>query len=408
MEPPLPLLPRPGRVRPRAASSPACSPPATPGRSRSRCSTTSSARPTPTAPRSTRMRSLIVLEELGLTAAPSRAALDGYAFVELGVDADSAPATEALLRTLGFGHVGPHRSKPVQLWQHGDIRIVAQPRRGRRRPRGRGRRRRERRTRRRSAERAEALLAPVLARRREPGRGRPRGGRRAGRHRRCSSAAPTRAGSTTSSRSARAGQRPRRRSTGIDHITLAQPFEAFDEAGLFYRSRARPARRAERRAGGARRARPQPRPGERRRPRPDRAQRPGAGRHRSAGRPSSSTSRSRATTRSPPRARCATAARRSCRSPRTTTTTSRPGYELDPELLDALRELDVLYDRSGAGELLHFYTALGGPGVLRGARAARRLRRLRGRQLTGAHGSPAGHAVGTTRRRDAAHAGRRS
>ena len=32
-------------------------------------------------------------------------------------------------------------------------------------------------------------------------------------------------------------------------------------------------------------------------------------------------------------------------------------FDLDPELLDALRELGVLYDRDAEGELLHFYTA---------------------------------------------------
>jgi 4-hydroxyphenylpyruvate dioxygenase len=31
--------------------------------------------------------------------------------------------------------------------------------------------------------------------------------------------------------------------------------------------------------------------------------------------------------------------------------------ELDPALLEALREHGLLYDRAGDGELLHFYTA---------------------------------------------------
>ena len=25
---------------------------------------------------------------------------------------------------MGFVHAGPHRTKPVQLWEHGDIRVV--------------------------------------------------------------------------------------------------------------------------------------------------------------------------------------------------------------------------------------------------------------------------------------------
>jgi 4-hydroxyphenylpyruvate dioxygenase len=32
-------------------------------------------------------------------------------------------------------------------------------------------------------------------------------------------------------------------------------------------------------------------------------------------------------------------------------------FDLDPALLDVLRELGVLYDRSPEGELLHFYSA---------------------------------------------------
>ena len=66
------------------------------------------------------MRSLLQLEDR----LPASPALDGFAFVEIGVDGHTAPETEELLRTLGFAHAGPHRSKPVQLWQHGDIRIV--------------------------------------------------------------------------------------------------------------------------------------------------------------------------------------------------------------------------------------------------------------------------------------------
>ena len=54
VEPALPLLPRPGRLRPHRASWRTSSPPATTGRCRSRSSTTSSARPTPTGRPSTR------------------------------------------------------------------------------------------------------------------------------------------------------------------------------------------------------------------------------------------------------------------------------------------------------------------------------------------------------------------
>ena len=180
------------------------------------------------------MRSLLVLEhQLGRTALPDSPRLDGFAFVELGVDAVSAPETEALLQTLGFAHVGPHRSKPVQLWQHGETRIVlnhgvgdddpevvavavesADPER--------------------SAARAEALCAPVLDRRRNPGE--------------ADLAAVAAPDGTSLFFCGTPGwlddflvldpgldEDPVPISR-IDHITLAQPFDAFDEAGLFYRS----------------------------------------------------------------------------------------------------------------------------------------------------------------------------
>jgi 4-hydroxyphenylpyruvate dioxygenase len=186
------------------------------------------------------MRSLLVLEDdLGRSPLPSSPPLEGFAFVEIGVDAESAPETEALLRTMGFAHVGPHRSKPVQLWQHGDIRIVlnhaagdedpevvavavesADPER--------------------SGARAQALLAPVLERRRNPGEAD------------LSAIAAPDGTSVFFCRTAGHGPGwlddfvtvdaelgdgpdavPIDR---IDHIALAHPLEAFDEAGLFYRS----------------------------------------------------------------------------------------------------------------------------------------------------------------------------
>ena len=53
------------------------------------------------------MRSLVVLEDVAGTAPlPPAAALDGFAFVEIGVDAGAAPPTERLLRSMGFAHVG--------------------------------------------------------------------------------------------------------------------------------------------------------------------------------------------------------------------------------------------------------------------------------------------------------------
>ena len=183
------------------------------------------------------------------------------------------PRPRRCCATLGFSHVGPHRCKPVQLWQHGEIRIVlnhgvgdedpevvavavesADPER--------------------SAARAEALCAPVLDRRRNPGE---------------ADLAAVAAPDGTSlffcrtpswlddflalEASADAEAVPISR---IDHITLAQPFDAFDEAGLFYRSvlDLRPGDSSELAAPGRAAAQP----GVRRRRRADRAQRAGAGR----------------------------------------------------------------------------------------------------------------------------------
>jgi 4-hydroxyphenylpyruvate dioxygenase-like putative hemolysin len=56
-----------------------------------------------------------------MTEAPG---LGGYAFVELAVDETSGPAVAAALGALGFVHGGQHRSKPVQLWQQGDARVL--------------------------------------------------------------------------------------------------------------------------------------------------------------------------------------------------------------------------------------------------------------------------------------------
>jgi 4-hydroxyphenylpyruvate dioxygenase len=173
------------------------------------------------------MRSLIVLEN----DLPAPAPLDGFAFVEIGVDATSAPDTEALLRAMGFVHAGPHRSKPVQLWEHGEIRVVLNHGAGdedpevvaiavsSQDPTA-------------SAARAEALLAPRLELRRGSGEADL-----------TAIAAPDGTqvffcgtdwlGDFLATGETPGEQVPIER---IDHITLAQPFEAFHEAGLFYRS----------------------------------------------------------------------------------------------------------------------------------------------------------------------------
>jgi 4-hydroxyphenylpyruvate dioxygenase len=192
------------------------------------------------------MRSLSWLEEalvarsenLDLPAPPAPPALAGYSFVELQVDGVSGPRLAGTLDALGFTHTGQHRTKPVQLWEQGAARVLlnasvvgpaspdvaavvalglesADP------PR--------------SARRAEALRAPVLPR--------ARGAAEAD----LSAVAAPDGTQVFFTRTVpdgwpadflRTGEtRPSdARLTRVDHVGLTQPFDAFDEAGLFYRA----------------------------------------------------------------------------------------------------------------------------------------------------------------------------
>ncbi|MFW3168711.1 TIM barrel protein [Geodermatophilus sp. CPCC 206100] len=190
------------------------------------------------------MRSLQWLEEAhalrgpGAAPTPPAPALTGWSFTELAVDGVSGPRAAEVLATLGFTHTGQHRSKPVQLWEQGGARVLlnasvvrpaatgvaavaalglesADPVR--------------------SAARAEAMSAPVLPRTRG-----------AAEAELAAIAAPdgtqvffTRTGPdgwpadflpTGSAAGPGAGI------TRVDHVGLTQPFDAFDEAGLFYRA----------------------------------------------------------------------------------------------------------------------------------------------------------------------------
>ncbi len=291
------------------------------------------------------MRSLVVLEDQ----LPPPAPLDGFAFVEIGVDASSAPDTEALLRAMGFVHAGPHRSKPVQLWEHGEIRVVLNHGVGdedpevvaiavsSRDPAA-------------SATRAAALLAPRLERRRG-----------AGEADLTAVAAPDGTAVFFCGTDWLNDFLPTDESGGegvpidhIDHITLAQPFEAFDEAGLFYRSLLdlQPSESQELAA-------------------PD-----GLVRSRAV---ASRDGRVRVVLNVPALAGTrqgelqhvafgcpdALATARAMRERGVPLLHVGDNYyddlaarlDLEPALLEALRELGVLYDRSADGELLHFYTA---------------------------------------------------
>jgi 4-hydroxyphenylpyruvate dioxygenase len=199
------------------------------------------------------MRSLLLLEEATHArtgAAPARSpaldvsgalpaapALRGYAFTELVADPAELDATEGVLTALGFRAAGRHRFKPVTRWRAGTANVLvnaasdeephiaaiavetADPAR--------------------SAQRAKALLAPMLARERGPVE---------------ADLAAVAAPDETAvffCRSdaedaeswlmdfaplpAQAADGPTL-VTGIDHLALSQPFDFFDEAALFYRA----------------------------------------------------------------------------------------------------------------------------------------------------------------------------
>ena len=284
-------------------------------------------------------RDALAARARGPAAAPP-APLDGFAFVEIGVDAGSAPDTEALLRAMGFA---PRRPAPQQAGAAVGARRHprrAQPRRRRRRPGGRGDRRLAAATRDASAARARGAAragAGAPPRRR---RGRPDGGRGARRHRRCSSAArtgsatswpPARPAATACRSSASTTSRSRSRSR-----PSTRPGCSTAPCSTCSRARARSWRRP---TGSCAAARSPPATAACAScstcPRwPARA----------PGRAAARGVRVRAT-RSPPRARCASAACRCCDVPGNYYDDLAARLELEPALLDELRELDVLYDR---------------------------------------------------------------
>jgi 4-hydroxyphenylpyruvate dioxygenase len=204
------------------------------------------------------MRSLLVLREPLTVPAPATASpelpgpglpaapgLAGHAFTELAVDEASGPQVERALAAMGFAHTGQHRSKPVQLWQQGRARVLLN---------AAGQHRDAESDRlgvaevgavavesadpRRSASRAEALLAPPLPTRHAAGE---------------ADLAAVAAPDGTAVVFCRTGAddpdnwlsdfiamgAPVAAGTGVtgtDHVALTQPFDHFDEAALFYRS----------------------------------------------------------------------------------------------------------------------------------------------------------------------------
>jgi 4-hydroxyphenylpyruvate dioxygenase len=186
-------------------------------------------------------RSLLALREataphagVGTAHPPPTPELHGFAFTEIAVDATSGEAVAALLDALGFVHTGQHRSKPVQLWEQGEARVVlnesgaegasvvalgietADPTA--------------------AAGRATALLAPPLPQHHGPAEADLLG-----------VTAPDGTAiffchSATEGVSWLADFLPTGTSgaagdvTHVDHVALTQPYDNFDEAALFYRS----------------------------------------------------------------------------------------------------------------------------------------------------------------------------
>ena len=181
-------------------------------------------------------RSLLVLQEaVGKAPLPDPVVPTGVAFAEL-VTPDADPLA-ALLGALGFARTARHRGKPVALWEQGEVRILVNTGTAVRRdgtrlaaiglespdPAG-------------AARRAEALLAPVLPRRRAPedapldAVAAPDGTELFF----CATGRPElpdwRADfENTGVPPAQADIR------GVDHLALTQPWHHFDEAALFHR-----------------------------------------------------------------------------------------------------------------------------------------------------------------------------
>ncbi|MFI5674014.1 bifunctional sugar phosphate isomerase/epimerase/4-hydroxyphenylpyruvate dioxygenase family protein [Streptomyces cellulosae] len=182
-------------------------------------------------------RSLLVLQEaVGAVAPPAPVVPTGVAFAEL-VTPDADPLS-TLLRALGFARTARHRSKPVDLWQQGAAGVLVNTGTAVRRdgtrlaaiglespdPAA-------------AARRAEALLAPVLPRRRAPedalldAVAAPDGTELFF----CATNRPRlpdwRADFEDVEHPAAASD-----VSGIDHLALTQPWHHFDEAALFHRS----------------------------------------------------------------------------------------------------------------------------------------------------------------------------
>ncbi|MGN9796394.1 bifunctional sugar phosphate isomerase/epimerase/4-hydroxyphenylpyruvate dioxygenase family protein [Streptomyces sp. OZ13] len=184
------------------------------------------------------LRSLLLLEEqVGLTSPPAPAVPSGFAFAELAAT-DTEPL-RGMLGALGFSRTGRHTSKPVELWQQGDARILLNT--------GAGGGRQgpkpvavgvETPDPARSVRRAEAMLAPVVPRRRAPGDA-PLDAVAAPDATElffCRTDATDHPSWTDDFTGVPTGGGASAGISRIDHIALTQPWHQFDEASLFWTS----------------------------------------------------------------------------------------------------------------------------------------------------------------------------
>ena len=65
-----------------------------------------------------------IVDRVELADPPAPTALGGFAFIEFGVDDETAAALEKVLGQLGFARAGRHRSKRVTLWRQGTSQLV--------------------------------------------------------------------------------------------------------------------------------------------------------------------------------------------------------------------------------------------------------------------------------------------
>jgi 4-hydroxyphenylpyruvate dioxygenase len=180
-------------------------------------------------------RSLIALQEAITGSSTPAPELTRNAIAELGVDTESGRELENLFGALGFTHTGQHRSKPVQLWEQGGARILLNSAAGEASIRAFALESADPEE---SARRAAHLLAQPLPRRRRQSEAD------------LSAIAAPDGTEVFFCRTVPVGEHgwlddflatdePRTPATGvtaIDHLSLAQPFDRYDEAALFYRS----------------------------------------------------------------------------------------------------------------------------------------------------------------------------